>query len=65
MRPLIESGAIPGANFTRVGLRGYWPGEEDQNWMRDNGPAHFTMQQVWKRGVKAAMGRRKGAAYAG
>ena len=34
MRRLIESGAIPGHNFIQVGLRGYWPGEEDQNWMR-------------------------------
>lgn len=55
MRRLIESGAIAGANFIQVGLRGYWPGEEDQKWMRDNGLTHFMMQQVWERGVRAVM----------
>jgi agmatinase len=55
MRRLIESGAIPGTNFIQVGLRGYWPGEEDQQWMRDNGLTHFMMQEVWERGVKAVM----------
>jgi agmatinase len=55
MRRLIESGAIPGTNFIQVGLRGYWPGEEDQKWMRDNGLTHFMMHEVWDRGVKAVM----------
>ncbi|EPR76419.1 Agmatinase [Leifsonia rubra CMS 76R] len=55
MRRLIESGAIPGPNFLQVGLRGYWPGEEDQQWMRDNGLKHFMMQEFWERGVKAVI----------
>ncbi len=46
MRRLIESGAIPGENFVQVGLRGYWPGEEDQQWMRDHGLTHVMMQEV-------------------
>jgi agmatinase len=55
MRRLIESGAIPGHNFIQVGLRGYWPGEEDQKWMRDNGLRHHTMQEIWELGVKEVM----------
>lgn len=55
MRRLIESGAIPGTNFIQVGLRGYWPGEEDQKWMRENGLRHFMMQEFWERGVKAVL----------
>ncbi len=55
MRRLIESGAIPGDRFIQVGLRGYWPGEEDQKWMRDNGLTHFMMQEFWERGTKAVM----------
>jgi agmatinase len=55
MRRLIESGAIPGDRFIQVGLRGYWPGEEDQRWMRDNGLTHFMMQEFWERGTKAVM----------
>jgi len=55
MRRLIESGAIPGDRFIQVGLRGYWPGEEDQQWMRDNGLRHFMMQEFWERGTKAVL----------
>lgn len=55
MRRLIESGAIPGENFIQVGLRGYWPGEEDQKWMRDNGLRHVMMQQFWERGIHAVL----------
>lgn len=53
MRRLIESGAIPGKNFVQVGLRGYWPGEEDQQWMRDHGLTHVMMQEFWERGTAA------------
>ncbi|MDH6179878.1 agmatinase [Microbacteriaceae bacterium SG_E_30_P1] len=55
MRRLIESGAIPGDKFIQVGLRGYWPGEEDQRWMRDHGLRHFMMQEFWERGVHAVL----------
>lgn len=55
MRRLIESGAIPGDKFIQVGLRGYWPGEEDQKWMRDHGLKHFMMQEFWERGVHAVL----------
>ncbi|MBG6055664.1 agmatinase [Salinibacterium sp. CAN_S4] len=55
MRRLIESGAIPGTHFIQVGLRGYWPGEEDQKWMRDHGLKHFMMQEIWERGARAVM----------
>ncbi len=55
MRRLIESGAIPGDRFIQVGLRGYWPGEEDQQWMRENGLRHFMMQEFWERGTKAVL----------
>jgi len=50
MRRLVESGAIPGDRFLQLGLRGYWPGEEDQQWMRDNNLKHYMMQEFWERG---------------
>lgn len=55
MRRLIESGAIEGRHFHQVGLRGYWPGEEDQKWMRDNGLTHYMMQEIWERGSPAVL----------
>jgi len=51
MRRIIESGAIPGDRFLQLGLRGYWPGEEDQKWMRENKLKHFMMQEFWERGT--------------
>ncbi len=51
MRRLIESGAIPGDRFLQLGLRGYWPGEEDQQWMRENNLKHYMMQEFWERGA--------------
>jgi len=51
MRRIIESGAIPGDRFLQLGLRGYWPGEEDQKWMRENQLKHYMMQEFWERGV--------------
>jgi len=50
MRRIIESGAIPGDRFLQLGLRGYWPGEEDQKWMRENNLKHYMMQEFWERG---------------
>ena len=51
MRRLVESGAIPGDRFLQLGLRGYWPGEEDQKWMRENNLKHYMMQEFWERGA--------------
>ena len=51
MRRLVESGAIPGDRFLQLGLRGYWPGEEDQKWMRENHLKHYMMQEFWERGA--------------
>lgn len=55
MRRIIESGAIPGDRFLQLGLRGYWPGEEDQKWMRDNNLKHYMMQEFWERGTMAVL----------
>jgi len=51
MRRIIESGAIPGDRFLQLGLRGYWPGEDDQKWMRENNLKHYMMQEFWERGA--------------
>jgi agmatinase len=55
MRRLIESGAIAGRDFIQVGLRGYWPPADVQEWMREQGMRHHTMQEIWERGIKDVM----------
>jgi agmatinase len=55
MRRLIESGAVRGANFVQVGLRGYWPPAEVFAWMREQGMRWHLMQEIWERGSPAVM----------
>jgi len=52
MRRLIESGTVTGSNFIQVGLRGYWPGEKEFTWMREQGMRWHTMQDIVERGIK-------------
>jgi agmatinase len=55
MRRLIESGAIAGSNFVQVGLRGYWPGQEVWDWMRDHAMTWHLMDEVHRRGLDAVI----------
>jgi agmatinase len=55
MRRLIESGAVNGANFVQVGLRGYWPGPEVFDWMREQGLRWHTMHEIDERGFDAVL----------
>ncbi len=55
MRRLIESGAVRGANFVQVGLRGYWPPAETFAWMRTQRMRYHLMQEVWERGLAAVL----------
>ncbi len=52
MRRLIESGAVLGKNFVQVGLHGYWPGEEEFAWMKEQGMRWHTMQNIVDRGIE-------------
>ncbi len=55
MRRLIESGAIPGANFVQVGLRSMWPGPEVWEWMAEQGMRWHLMDEIWDRGFKPVL----------
>ncbi len=55
MRRLIESGVVKGENFIQVGLRGYWPGEKEFQWMKDQGMRWHTMQDIWDKGIKEVL----------
>jgi guanidinobutyrase len=47
---LFKEGLVPGKNFIQVGLRGYWPGKSDFEWMRENGLRYHPMAEVEKKG---------------
>lgn len=55
MRRLIESGAVRGDRFLQLGLRGYWPGDETLDWMRDQGMRSYEMTEIHHRGMKAVL----------
>jgi agmatinase len=55
MRRLIESGAVAGRNFVQVGLRGYWPGPETLDWMREQGMRWHLMTEIEERGAEAVI----------
>ncbi len=55
MRRLIESGALRGDRFLQVGLRGYWPGPETLDWMRDQGLRSYEMTEISVRGMAACL----------
>ena len=47
---LINEGLVPGKNFIQIGLRGYYPGPESFEWMREQGFRYHTMSEIRKRG---------------
>jgi agmatinase len=55
MRRLIESGAVAGANFVQVGLRGYWPGPATLEWMREHQMRWHLMTEIEERGAEAVV----------
>ena len=55
MRRLIEEGWVDGRNFVQVGLRGYWPGKETFDWMRERGLRWHTMVEIEERGAEAVI----------
>jgi agmatinase len=55
MRRLIESGAVAGRNFVQVGLRGYWPGPDTLDWMREQGLRWHLMTEIEERGAEAVI----------
>ena len=55
MRRLIDSGAVRGDRFLQLGLRGYWPGDETLEWMRDQGMRSYEMTEIHHRGLKTVL----------
>jgi arginase family enzyme len=39
----------------QIGLRGYWPGEEEFRWQDERGIRHFLLKDVRERGIEAVV----------
>jgi len=57
IRRLVDDGHIAGSNYIQVGLRGYWPGEEGFEWMRENNMRYHTMAEIERDGWDVVMDR--------
>jgi agmatinase len=54
-RHLVDDGVIPGKRLVQVGLRGYWPYQEEFDWARSKGVRWHRMGEVTERGIDAVI----------
>lgn len=54
-RLLVDDGILPGDRLVQVGIRGYWPFEEEFDWARSNGVRWHRMEDVITQGIDATM----------
>lgn len=57
MYRLVEAGLVDPQRYTQIGLRGYWPGEEEFGWQREQGITSIFMHDVRDLGIRAAVDR--------
>ena len=51
MYRLVEAGTIDAARYVQIGLRGYWPGEEEFAWQEKRAITSFFMHDVTRLGI--------------
>ena len=51
MYNVVEQGHVAGDRYAQVGLRGYWPGDEEFAWQRERGITELRMREVFERGI--------------
>jgi agmatinase len=52
---LVEQGVVDPERYVQIGLRGYWPGEEEFAWQRERGITSLFMHDIRDRGVRAVV----------
>jgi agmatinase len=57
MYRLVEQGHVDPERYVQIGLRGYWPGEEEFGWQRERGITTIFMHEVRDQGIAAAVDR--------
>jgi agmatinase len=53
MYRLVRDGHVDPARYVQIGLRGYWPGEQEFDWQAQQGITAFFMHDVRDRGIDA------------
>ena len=57
MRRLVKEGHVDPKRYVQVGLRGYWPGEEEFSWQRERGITSLFMHDIRDLGIKEVISR--------
>ena len=65
MRRLVEEGSVDPERYIQIGLRGYWPGDEEFAWQKERGITSLFMHEVRDLGIREVMGRAIEAAGTG
>jgi agmatinase len=55
MYRLVEAGRVDPARYVQIGLRGYWPGEEEFAWQAERGITSLYMHDIRDRGIRAVI----------
>lgn len=55
MYRLVRDGFVDPARYVQIGLRGYWPGEEEFGWQEEQGITALFMHDVRDRGIRAVV----------
>ena len=57
IRTLIDDGRLEPSRYAQIGLRGYWPGEEEFAWQAEGGITSLFMHEVRDLGIRAVVER--------
>ena len=51
MRRLVEAGHVDPGRYAQIGLRGYWPGDEEFSWQAERGITSLFMHEIRDLGI--------------
>jgi agmatinase len=57
MRTLVDTDTVDPRRYVQIGLRGYWPGEEEFAWQREHGIGSFFMHDLRALGIAEVVER--------
>jgi agmatinase len=57
IRRLIDAGQLDPSRYAQIGLRGYWPGEEEFGWQAERGVTSLFMHDVRDLGIREVVDR--------
>ena len=57
MYRLVRDSQVVGSRYVQIGLRGYWPGETEFNWQREQGISSYFMHDVRDLGIREVVER--------